>query len=77
MTRPDGRGYRVTVCASCLTAICWHGDCLCERASTSATTEFLASHLDAAGREHRSNYAPSRLYEITGNPYYTSGRWTP
>lgn len=36
---------KVTVCANCLMASCWHGISLCDRARGSATTELTVLKL--------------------------------
>lgn len=65
MGNPD---YLVTVCASCLTASCWHGEFMCQKAKTSTTTVYRASELRAAGREHSDNFSREKIRRVTGSP---------
>lgn len=58
--------YPVTVCAECLTASCWHGEFMCERAKDARTTVMRASELRALDREHPSNFSPSKIRAVHG-----------
>jgi len=61
------RDYYVTVCNSCLTASCWHGEFYCQRAKTAGTVEKLASELRALDAEHPDNYSRAKLLEVAGH----------
>lgn len=71
MTRsdaPGGAGERlVTVCASCLCAICWHGDLYCCEAKTAGTVQMTVTQLRRLKLEHRSHYSVKRIREVCGD----------
>lgn len=67
-TRRRISDYWVTVCDACLTATCWHGEFMCQRARTASTTTRAASELDALGREHPDRYSRETLRRVTGRP---------
>ena len=58
--------YVVTVCAACLTASCWHGEFMCQRAANASVTTRLASELRALGREHSDHFSRESIREISG-----------
>jgi hypothetical protein len=64
------RDYLVTVCASCLTASCWHMEFPCEKARSADIVERKASDLRALGREHPGNYSPEKLVKVCGGVVY-------
>ena len=47
-----GADWWVTVCAACLTAICWHGEMMCDQAREAGTCEMRARALMRLEREH-------------------------
>ncbi len=57
---------KITVCAECLTASCWHGEFMCDRSRNAGITTRLASELDALGREHPGNYSVEKIREVCG-----------
>ena len=59
--------WLVTVCASCRRAQCWHGDLLCDSASTAGTVDVPASQLDLEHREHPEHYSRENLLRICGD----------
>lgn len=58
--------YLVTVCASCLTASCWHGEFMCGNSRTANVIDKRASELRELGREHSSNYSRKKLLKVCG-----------
>lgn len=58
---------RVTVCDACLTASCWHGVFMCDRAQSAGTTERTVAELEALGREHPSHYSREVVLEVCGH----------
>jgi hypothetical protein len=58
--------YDVTVCAACLTASCWHGEFMCDKARSADVTTLKASELRRLGREHPDNFSPEKLFAVTG-----------
>jgi hypothetical protein len=62
----NDRNYFVTVCADCNQACCWHGEFMCEKASSAGTLDVLASDLDAMGLEHPHHYSIENLTKIMG-----------
>jgi len=63
VTNPD---RKVTVCAACLTASCWHGEFMCEASRTADVTTRTVRELRALGREHPSNYSVAKVREVCG-----------
>lgn len=63
--------YLVEVCASCLTASCWHGEFMCEASAGAGTKMVHARELRAAKREHPSNYSIARLRKVVGSVVYS------
>jgi hypothetical protein len=59
--------YEVTVCAACLTATCWHGVFMCQKAKQASTMDVRASELRALGREHPDNFSRERILRVTGS----------
>lgn len=59
--------YMVTVCASCLTASCWHGEFMCEKARYANITMLTASKLRELDREHPDHFSPEKLLSVTGS----------
>lgn len=64
-------GYIVTVCDRCMRASCWHGEHPCDGARSAGTREVSSTDLDAAAREHPSNYSADKIERVTG----TRPRW--
>ncbi len=62
--------YMVTVCAECLTAVCWHGELMCENSGSAGVIDKKASELNEMRREHPDCYQPDRLIEICGSVEY-------
>jgi hypothetical protein len=58
--------YYVTVCASCLTASCWHGEHGCQSSKTANICDIKASQLDKEKREHPGNYSREKLLAVCG-----------
>lgn len=58
---------RVTVCAECLTASCWHGVFMCEWAFRADITTRTVRELNELGREHPSNYSIDRVRAVEGS----------
>lgn len=58
---------RVTVCAECLKASCWHGTHMCDKSVNADLTTRTARELDALGFEHPSHYSPARVREVCGS----------
>lgn len=69
---PGPRDYWVTVCAECLTAMCWHGDVICEAHETAGTVDKRASELRELRREHESNFSVDRLRSVEGRVRWVS-----
>lgn len=61
-----GADWWVTVCGRCLTAICWHGEMMCDESINAGTIEKRASELRALNREHPENFSPAKLWHMTG-----------
>ena len=61
---------RVTVCAKCLQASCWHGEFMCDSARQAGLTERTVAELKALDREHRSHYSIANIRKITGDDNY-------
>lgn len=57
---------KVTVCASCLQASCWHGEFYCDKYRTADITEKTVDELDALGLEHPSNYSIEKINKVYG-----------
>jgi hypothetical protein len=67
--------YLVTVCAECLTASCWHGEFMCQRARGANITHRRASELRALDREHPDHFSVEKLREVCGaHPPYGGRR---
>jgi hypothetical protein len=47
---------KVTVCAECLRASCWHGEFMCEKARHADVTVRTVRQLKQLGREHPSHW---------------------
>lgn len=58
--------HKVTVCAECLTAACWHGQSMCDRSSTADIVQRSVDELRALDREHPDNWSAKRMAEIYG-----------
>ena len=58
---------RVTVCAACLRASCWHGEFMCDEARSAGTVEIFAPTLRKLSLEHPSNYSPKKIREVCGD----------
>ena len=56
----------IDVCAACLTAICWHGEIMCDEAKEASTTKRKRSYLDKMKREHQGNYSREKLDRVCG-----------
>lgn len=63
---PDGKTRRVTVCAACLTASCWHGVFFCQCAKSADVTTRTVAELDSLGLEHPSNYSVESVRAVEG-----------
>ena len=61
---------KITVCAECLTASCWHGEIMCWDSKTADVVELERNELDQMAIEHPSHYAPDKLYKVTGDAGY-------
>lgn len=64
MTIPSD--YWVTVCDSCLTASCWHGEFMCEQSCGANIATLKASELCQMKREHEDNYSREKLLQVCG-----------
>lgn len=62
----DTTDYDVTVCAECLTASCWHGEFMCQKAKYAGLVIKRASELRAMNREHSDNFNRDKIEEVTG-----------
>jgi hypothetical protein len=62
----DDPNRRVTVCAECLRASCWHGEFMCDRAEMADVTERTVAELDALGLEHPERYSAEKVREVCG-----------
>lgn len=67
------RDYYVTVCASCLTAACWHGEVMCDASHDAGSTKKLASELRRLNREHSGHYSPEKLTQVCGPILWVDG----
>ena len=47
----------ITVCAECLTAACWHGEFMCEKAETADLTQKSVKELKELNLEHPMQWA--------------------
>lgn len=59
----------IEVCSSCLTACCWHADCLCFNAKHSGTELKTVKQLNAANMECKDNYSVYRMLAIYGDKH--------
>lgn len=57
---------RVTVCAECLKASCWHGVFMCDLSFRADITTRTVRELDALGYEDPSHYSTERVREVEG-----------
>ncbi len=57
---------RVTVCAECLKASCWHGVFMCDKSDNADVTTRTVRELDALGFEHPEHYSAARVREVEG-----------
>lgn len=62
----DPNDYDVTVCAECLTASCWHGEFMCQKAKGAGLVTKRASELRALDREHPDNFSCDNIELVTG-----------
>ncbi len=60
------KDHRVTVCAACRCASCWHGEFFCEKAQSAGTVEVLASVLAAENNEHRHHFSRRNVMRVCG-----------
>jgi hypothetical protein len=58
--------YLVTVCASCLTASCWHYVFVCSNYQTAGIRDIPASELRKLGKEHPDNYSREEILRVCG-----------
>lgn len=62
---------KVIVCAECLTASCWHGVFMCDKARGADVVVMTVSELralpDDGNREHEDNWSDAKMIEIYGN----------
>lgn len=56
----------VEVCAECLTASCWHGEFMCEKAQHAGTVLKTTRELNALDKESRGNYSAEKLLAVCG-----------
>ena len=70
MPSSEQRDYYVTVCKSCKTAVCWHGEMYCMASQGADIEQFKASELDKLNLEHPSYYTVERLTAIEGGIKY-------
>lgn len=56
----------IIVCAECLTASCWYGEFMCDKAGTAKTKQMMASELEKLALEHPDNWSDDKLYEVYG-----------
>lgn len=62
----DTNDYDVTVCAECLTASCWHGESMCQKAKYAGLVTKRASELRAMNREHPDYFSRDTIEAVTG-----------
>jgi hypothetical protein len=58
---------KVTVCAECLRASCWHGIFLCAKSRDAGTTTRTTAELDQLDREHPSYYSAESVRAVVGS----------
>jgi hypothetical protein len=66
MTAQRDADRRVTVCAECLRASCWHGEFMCDKSRGADVTTRTVRELDALGYEHAEHYSSARVREVEG-----------
>ena len=58
--------HKVTVCAVCHMASCWHGEFLCGAAKMAGTVNLTVAFLRKLDREHPSNWGSAKMAEVYG-----------
>lgn len=61
------KNRQVYVCSECLTASCWHGEFMCQKARTAGIVKRTVAELDAMGLEHPSNYSVAKVKAVHGS----------
>lgn len=57
---------RVMVCDHCLTASCWYGEFMCQRAVNAGTKILTAGELRKLNREHPDNWTAEKFISVYG-----------
>ena len=57
---------KVEVCDNCGCASCWHGEFMCDAASTAVTTIKTVGELDKLSIENKDHYSKVRIFQIYG-----------
>ena len=64
MISMDDPDKLIEVCDNCLTAACWHGEFMCDKAKESTTIFKKRADLIALGLEHPSNFSDRNLEKM-------------
>jgi hypothetical protein len=64
--KTGGKERKITVCANCLRACCWHGEFMCEKARPADITTRTEAELEELGLEHPDLYSDERIRKVEG-----------
>lgn len=61
---PDNR--EITVCAECLTAACWYGEFMCQKATHANLVKKRVPELKELNREHPDYWSAAKMAAVYG-----------